>query len=56
MDSQSFSAGSFRHGRHVKVGNQIYDSIIKTGEAYNICSKSVRKRIDSKYFHTAVVL
>lgn len=50
MDSQSFSAGSFRHGRRVKVGNQIYDSIIKTGEAYNICSKSVRKRIDSKYF------
>lgn len=50
MDSQSFSAGSFRHGRRVKVGNQIYDSIIKTGEAYNICSQSVRKRINSKNF------
>lgn len=48
------TAGVFRQGRRVKVvenGQEIiYPSIIKTANAYNICSRSVRKRIKSLNF------
>lgn len=50
LDASLLTEGSFKHGRPVVVGTVEYSSIAKAAKAYNICSKTVRKRINSPNF------
>jgi len=43
-------SGSFLHGRRVQVRNEIFPSIKKAAQAFNIDPRTVRKRINSTNF------